>query len=558
MKQKLLKLMCLLCVGMISMSAWADVTANVDLSKGSYDTDHITWTLNDVVTITQTQGSSATAVNSSYISSPRFYAGHVVNFEATTGYVIKSIVISGPTGTGSNSISKFGSPSGWTINSTAGTATWSGNNNSVSIKSDAQVRPTGISITYASSSATPADGVKSIVLSGTYKTTFNQGETFTHEGIVVTAIMGDDSEQVVTSDAVFSDPDMSTSGNKTITVSYTDKYEVINTATYDITVNFAVTDGVFDFVNAGNNSEDYGSGVTLVSSGYETDDATWTAGNVTMVTSVTSGNGYRWWDADKTLRFYNESAATFTVPVGYVITKIVTTGANFNNASVGTLSGSTWTGLSREVKLSATATKNISSITVTYTNKYTRTVTSGNYGTICLPYSATVTGATLYSITGKDENSITIAETGSTTATAGVPYIFKATSDEFVATYTSGVYTAATSANGLVGNTESASVDVPVNGNCGVLSGGRIYILETGATATTGQYKAYIDLSQITGGGDVKGIRLYFDDAEATGIKNLTPALSEGEGVIYNLQGQRVNSLQRGINIIGGKKVLVK
>jgi hypothetical protein len=49
-------------------------------------------------------------------------------------------------------------------------------------------------------------------------------------------------------------------------------------------------------------------------------------------------------------------------------------------------------------------------------------------------------------------------------------------------------------------------------------------------------------------------------DGDATGIKRTedTEKTEATEGVIYNLQGQRLNSLQRGINIIGGKKVLIK
>ena len=43
-----------------------------------------------------------------------------------------------------------------------------------------------------------------------------------------------------------------------------------------------------------------------------------------------------------------------------------------------------------------------------------------------------------------------------------------------------------------------------------------------------------------------------------TGIENLTPAHSQGEGVIFNLQGQRINGLQKGLNIQDGKKVWVK
>ena len=44
---------------------------------------------------------------------------------------------------------------------------------------------------------------------------------------------------------------------------------------------------------------------------------------------------------------------------------------------------------------------------------------------------------------------------------------------------------------------------------------------------------------------------------DETGI-SLTPSLSEGEGAIYNLAGQRIYKLQRGINILNGKKVVVK
>jgi len=39
---------------------------------------------------------------------------------------------------------------------------------------------------------------------------------------------------------------------------------------------------------------------------------------------------------------------------------------------------------------------------------------------------------------------------------------------------------------------------------------------------------------------------------------SLTPALSKGEGAIYNVSGQRLNKMQKGINIKDGKQVLVK
>ena len=46
-------------------------------------------------------------------------------------------------------------------------------------------------------------------------------------------------------------------------------------------------------------------------------------------------------------------------------------------------------------------------------------------------------------------------------------------------------------------------------------------------------------------------------EAQMTGIC-LTPTLTQGKGAIYNLQGQRISSLQKGLNIVNGQKVYVK
>jgi len=46
-------------------------------------------------------------------------------------------------------------------------------------------------------------------------------------------------------------------------------------------------------------------------------------------------------------------------------------------------------------------------------------------------------------------------------------------------------------------------------------------------------------------------------DTRTTGI-SLTPTLSKREGAIYNLQGQRISSLRKGLNIVNGRKAFVK
>ena len=60
--------------------------------------------------------------------------------------------------------------------------------------------------------------------------------------------------------------------------------------------------------------------------------------------------------------------------------------------------------------------------------------------------------------------------------------------------------------------------------------------------------------------GGIKGFSMNFDDENDdihTGIESLIPS-SIGEASLYNLAGQRLSKLQKGINIVNGKKVFVK
>ena len=55
----------------------------------------------------------------------------------------------------------------------------------------------------------------------------------------------------------------------------------------------------------------------------------------------------------------------------------------------------------------------------------------------------------------------------------------------------------------------------------------------------------------------VNEIRMLFEDDDTTSIEDLNAA-PNANGPIYNLAGQRLDKMQKGINIVGGKKVLVK
>ena len=80
----------------------------------------------------------------------------------------------------------------------------------------------------------PAAVLSSISVEG-QKTAFNVGDTFSHEGAVVTALYNDGTTKTVTDGAVFSTPDMTTAGTKTVTVAYTEADKTVST-TYSITV----------------------------------------------------------------------------------------------------------------------------------------------------------------------------------------------------------------------------------------------------------------------------------------------------------------------------------
>lgn len=73
------------------------------------------------------------------------------------------------------------------------------------------------------------------------------------------------------------------------------------------------------------------------------------------------------------------------------------------------------------------------------------------------------------------------------------------------------------------------------------------YLAQSGTTIAAG--KAYIKSEA--------GVKaFYFTEDGTTGIDNVNVNANLNEGAIYNIAGQRINKLQKGINIVGGKKIL--
>lgn len=188
---------------------------------------------------------------------------------------------------------------------------------------------------------------------------------------------------------------------------------------------------------------------------------------------------------------------------------------------------------------------------------YTRSVTADNFGTICLPFAATVTGATVFKITGKTEDG-----SGNLTAInldpvegaleAGMAYIFKATDATLTATY-SGTYADASAGYGMMGNLSASAAPVPT-GNYVVGTDNKLHKV-TGDGVTVGQNKGYITLDGI-GTASARSLNFISFDDETTGITST--AMQPSIGQYFDLQGRRVAQPTKGLYIVNGKKVVIR
>ena len=174
------------------------------------------------------------------------------------------------------------------------------------------------------------------------------------------------------------------------------------------------------------------------------------------------------------------------------------------------------------------------------------------YATFCLPYEVTVTGATAYTIAGDEDLTdgyahLTALEGG--VIPAGTPVVLRGEGSVATLSYNCGNYSlaplASTKLTGTFKPTTIAAADY-------VLSKGNNNIgFYHWSQNTLPANKAY--LTSINAA-SIKGFAFDFSD-DATGIAS--PLGETGEGAaIYNLAGQRLGKMQKGINIVNGKKVL--
>lgn len=183
----------------------------------------------------------------------------------------------------------------------------------------------------------------------------------------------------------------------------------------------------------------------------------------------------------------------------------------------------------------------------------TRATASGRYGTLCLPYDFNAEGADLYVVSSIEGNSIVLANPLSATeGVAGKPYLYCATAD--AQTFTQKSVTIATPVDDeyLVGSFVAAPVET---GNYVLQTQNGVqgfYKVSAETPITGGAFKCYLKGEKVDNGRSA-----IFFDGDETAIDALN-ALTSGKAEIFDLNGRRLERLQKGINIVNGTKILVK
>ena len=172
------------------------------------------------------------------------------------------------------------------------------------------------------------------------------------------------------------------------------------------------------------------------------------------------------------------------------------------------------------------------------------------YATFCAPFSYTVgSGVVAYTLAASGE---WLVPTGITDEVpAGTPVLLKGSSATATLTIGTDYENAPVATTALTGSYLSKTIDGATDyvlGKSGSVVG--FYHWNQNTLAAN---RAYIDTPA-----EVKGFVINWDEL-VDGIDQVqSSTFNVQSSTIYNLAGQRINKLQKGINIVNGKKVLVK
>ena len=198
----------------------------------------------------------------------------------------------------------------------------------------------------------------------------------------------------------------------------------------------------------------------------------------------------------------------------------------------------------------------------------TRTLKAGVWNTFCSPVAIAKSNFSaakeLTDVTANGNNySMTFTDVEGKVLEAGKPYMVQVSESKSsltasdVAVAAAGTSTSSETFNGLTFTGNFTNGNAPLGSF--IISNNVFYLVDTD-TNTDGISEVALKAFRgyITTASNVKALTFDFDD-DATGISLMEDGRSQMEdGAIYNLAGQRIQKMQKGINIVNGKKVMVK
>lgn len=391
------------------------------------------------------------------------------------------------------------------------------------------------------------------------KTTYSEGEYFDPTGIVVTATYSDESTENVTALCTY-DPDLSTALTTTDTeveISYTENM-VNKTTTQAITV---VDYQILPFNWAGGTTSTLNAlaGVTA-----SVDAKDYADSNAPYYQKMSAIDQYILIHIDsKPSRVYVDVKMIGGATTSKIkIQECDTEDGTFTDVEELTISGAQNTVLhlgtlksfktsTRYVKIIKTQHgSNIGVGSIHITNSESVTIGTAGYTTYVTASDVSFpTGVSAYIVTAINSSSIHLEEV--LDAPAETPLIIEATAgtyileDDYSGLYSSAGTNLLCSSNGTVDGDASTILALAKKTEVG------FYPVNTGVKVPAG--KAYLN----TSGTPVKEF-LGFDFGQdgVQSIKNGHFTLDNS--AIFNLAGQRMSKLQRGINIVNGQKIIVK
>ena len=588
MKQKLLLKSMLLLFALIagSSSAWAVETlystclfGNGYGTSSNYDS---TWeTTNGTFTWSVTNGNT-NSTNWAYVKFGRKNTASVGSVTTSAAYSVAltkvAVTIDALTADKINSIKLYTSSNGtsWTE---AGTFTKGTGTKSVTLASPTKNLYYKVEFDCASGSSNglitvsqiqyyydvpSSAALDHIVLGGTYPTEFYVGDVFSYDGLTVTAHYDDLTTANVTTSATVSDPDMSTAGVKTITVTY-EENSVVKTATYDITVS-PVPPVVLTL--------DFGTNIFNLPTAATTTETGYTYGGYTY--TFAAPDAYFWQKSGAHYVLMGKNGATFKFPAyPFIVKRIKVYGRNdasgsskfniyvgndaicdevtsskvdhmFNIPSAKQTAGTVYT-----IKNTSTANMQITKIELYGDDGAPAYVGASGWSTLyctaCLDF-AKVDGLDAYVVSDVSASTVTLSAS-IPHAPAGTPVILKGTPNT--------AYTVPVFENDYGFGTNKLLVsDGTVTGGDGIYALAEknsvvgFYKVAAGVTIPAG--KCYLNTS--SSAPDFLG----FGGDDTTGINAVNGEGFTVNGEFYNLNGQRVAQPTKGLYIVNGKKVVIK